>query len=87
MRGAKRRGELKADADPLLCATLLFGAIEVSITALVMGLYEVKDEKATERAAQQVADAFLRGVLPGGAAEMEWKSKQSNIKSRALRRS
>jgi TetR/AcrR family fatty acid metabolism transcriptional regulator len=84
---AKRRGELKADADPLLCATLLFGAIEVAITALVMGLYEVKDEKATERAAQQVADAFLRGVLPVGAAEMEWKSKQSNIKSRALRRS
>ena len=84
---ARRRGELRAEADPLLCAALLFGAIEMGLTALVLGLYEAKDERATERVAHQVADSFLKGVLPNGTAEIEWKTKPSSTRSKALRRS
>jgi TetR/AcrR family fatty acid metabolism transcriptional regulator len=84
---ARRRGELRPDADPLLCAALLFGAIEMGLTALVLGLMEAADSAATERAAGQVAESFLRGVLPAGGTEMEWKTPPSNTKSKALRRS
>jgi TetR/AcrR family fatty acid metabolism transcriptional regulator len=83
---ARRRGELRQDTDTLVCAALLFGAIEMGLTAFVLGLVDPKDATATERAATQVADAFLRGVLAAPAAEMEWKSKSCSTKSKALRR-
>ena len=84
---AARAGELRPGVDPLLCAALLFGAIELGLTALVLGLMEAKDASATERAAHQVAESFLHGVLPAGATEIEWKSAPSNMRSKALRRS
>ncbi len=78
---ARDRGELKADADPLLCAALLFGAIEMALTSFVLGWSEARGEKGLERAKLQVADSFLRGVLPSEAG-LAWQKKRSSTESR-----
>ncbi len=82
---AEKQGELKPGTDPLLCATMLFGAIEMGLTALVAGLYGANDEQALDRAKSQIAEAFLFGVLPA-AEELEWKREKSGTKLKAARR-
>lgn len=59
---AHARGELRAGLDPLLSATLLFGAIEASLTGLVVGLIDHRDPEVLERAKGHISDTFLRGV-------------------------
>jgi TetR/AcrR family fatty acid metabolism transcriptional regulator len=84
---AKRRGELKAEADPRLCAALLFGSVEMALTLLVLGQLDAREEADAERLARQVAESFLTGVQPASGAEIAWKTKPSSTKSKALRRS
>ncbi|MBS1148976.1 MAG: TetR family transcriptional regulator [Myxococcaceae bacterium] len=99
---AKEKGHLKADMDPLLAATMLFGAIEMGLTAFVLGLLDRKDDSVLDRARDQVAETFLRGVVPAGTAQdptsragqanpavrskQTWTSSKSPTKSRAQRR-
>jgi len=75
---AQAAGELRADVDPLLAAALLFGAIEMGLTAFVAGLLDARDAAALERAQLQIAESFLRGVHTGAGA--------SAAKPRASRR-
>lgn len=89
---AKAAGELRPGMDPTLCALLLFGALEMGLTAFVVGLSDTRDVQALERAKQQIAASFLGGVSVTGAAgaplpEGEWKSEKSATRSRAARRS
>ena len=65
---AQADGELRQDVDPLLAATLLFGAIEMGLTAFVAGLLDARDAAALERAQLQIAESFLRGVHTGAGA-------------------
>jgi TetR/AcrR family transcriptional regulator, fatty acid metabolism regulator protein len=85
-QSAKAKGELREEVDPVLSAALLFGAIEMGLTAFVVGLFDRKNEEALDRAKEQVAETFLRGVLPGGS-EIEWKPERSNTKLKAAKRS
>ena len=64
----------------MLCASLLFGAIEMGLTAFVAGLMEDRGPEALDRAKVQIAESFLRGVLPGAAtsAEASWKQERSS---------
>ena len=48
--------------EPVLCATTLFGCIEMGLTSFVMGLLDKRDEAAIDRAREQVAETFLNGV-------------------------
>jgi TetR/AcrR family fatty acid metabolism transcriptional regulator len=80
-RDGQKRGELDPSLEPYLCATALFGAIEMGLTVFVMGLLDA-DSEVIDRAAQQVAETLLRGVL--GAEP--WKNEKSGTKSRALKR-
>ncbi len=66
---AKAQGQLRPDADPLLAAAHLFGAIEMGLTTFVLGLYDARDGALLERAKGELANAYLRGVLPTGAGE------------------
>ena len=86
---AQETGELRADLDPMICASLLFGAIEMGLTAFVSGLMEDRGPEALDRAKVQIAESFLRGVLPGTAApspvpspppstEVSWKQEKSS---------
>ncbi len=84
---AKEKGQLKADMDPLLAATMLFGAIEMGLTAFVLGLLDKKDDAALDRARDQVAETFLHGVMPIGAGVKEpWTNAKSPTKTRTQRR-
>ena len=82
---AQATGELRADMDPMLCASLLFGAIELGLTAFVSGLVEDRSPEALERAKVQIAESFLRGVLPGAAtsAGVSWKQERSSSGTRS----
>ncbi len=82
---AQNKGELDPEADPLLCAALLFGSIEMALTAFVLGWMDGRSEKALDKAQDQLTQAFLRGVLPG--AEFRWKKEKSRIDSRDTKRS
>ncbi len=81
---AQQRGEVRADLDPMLNAALLFGSIEMGLTAFVLGFVDRSDD-ALDRAAKQVAETFLSGVLarPGDEA---WKSEKSSTRSKVARR-
>ncbi len=84
---AKQKGEIKAEMDPLLAATMLFGAIEMGLTAFVLGLLDRKDDSVLDRACDQVSETFLRGVIPANVpVEDQWTNAKSSTKSRALRR-
>ncbi len=80
-RDGQKRGELDPKLEPLICAAMMFGAVEMGLTALIMGLVDRKPE-VIDAAAKQIADTFLGGVLGDGT----WKSEKSATKSRALKR-
>lgn len=87
---AQRKGELRPQLDPMLAAAILFGALEMGLTAFVSGLLDSRDEVALERARGQIADALLSGLgmAPPARSEREWKSWKSGTRSsRAARRS
>jgi TetR/AcrR family transcriptional regulator, fatty acid metabolism regulator protein len=65
---AQRRGEISDLLDPTLCATMLFGAVEMGLTTFVMGLLDRRDEAAIDRAKHQVAETFLFGVTGNRAS-------------------
>lgn len=67
-REAQARGEMPAHLEPVLCATTLFGCIEMGLTSFVMGLLDKRDEAAIDRARDQVAETFLNGVCGVPAA-------------------
>lgn len=81
---AQTAGELRADLDPMLCASLLFGAIELGLTAFVSGLVEDRSPEALERAKVQIAESFLHGVLPrdATASEVSWKQEKASSGTR-----
>ncbi len=61
-REAQTRGELPAHLEPVLCAAMLFGAIEMGLTTFVMGLLDRRSDEVIARARDQVAQTFLTGV-------------------------
>jgi TetR/AcrR family fatty acid metabolism transcriptional regulator len=86
---AQEKGELPAGLDPVLCAALLFGVIEMGLTSFVLGLLDRKDERVIAQASAQVAQTFLHGVLakPPATTETEpWMSAKFASKSKAARR-
>lgn len=62
-REAQERGELPAHLDASLCATMLFGAIEMALTTFVLGILDKKDPAQLDRARDQVAETFLHGIV------------------------
>lgn len=84
-KDAQERGELRKDLDPKLCAALLFGSIEMGLTSFVVGLFDARDDAAVARVQQQIADAFLGGVLVP-KEDAAWKRGTSNTKPAPARR-
>ena len=81
---ARLKGELRPDLDPSLCAAMLFGAVEMGLTSLVMGLLDGRDEAVLARAQAQLADSFLHGTL---AREAPWKQDRSGSRLKTAKRS
>lgn len=95
---AKERGEIRSDLDSTLSAALLFGSIEMGLTAFVLGLMDSRNEQLLERARNQISESFLRGVIAqekqpssspsnSGSEAGSWKSDKSSTRSRAPKRS
>lgn len=88
-REAQARGEIGPALDPALSAVMLFGAIEMGLTAFILGILDRRDDAVIDRAAHQVAETFLSGVLGAGQAlavgdAQPWTEK-SGTKSKAER--
>lgn len=71
---ARERGELREGLEPRLCAALLFGAIEMGLTSLVVGLLGPESSARGEASSEQIeaiqnqiAELFLGGVLSHSA--------------------
>jgi TetR/AcrR family transcriptional regulator, fatty acid metabolism regulator protein len=80
---AQAAGQLRAELNPMLCASLLFGSLELGLTAFVSGLMEDRGPEALERARKQIADSFLRGVLPEDVLrEGSWMQESSTPTAR-----
>jgi len=62
VREGQEGGELRRSADPLVAAAALLGALELSLTGMVVGLIPGGTEPEVERAKQQVVDFALRGL-------------------------
>lgn len=86
---AQQAGELRADLDPLLAASVLFGAIEMGLTTFVVGLLDTQDGEKLAQAEKQIAESFLRGVVPvASPEEAPWKPQEkSGPRSKAGKRS
>jgi len=88
---AQEKGEISAKLDPRLCAAMLFGAIEMGLTAFVLGVLDRKDDAALDAAAKQVAQTYLRGVMGARDDQLvevsQWLKAKSGSPSRAASRS
>lgn len=82
---AQTRGEIAAHLDPTLCATLLFGCIEMGLTTFVMGLLDKRDEAAIDRACEQVAETFLNGIVHAKPAAAALPPPAAQTRGRAAR--
>ena len=88
-REAQARGELAPHLEPRLAASMLFGGIEMGLTAFVTGILDRRDEALLERARDQVAEILLKGLTspgPPAVTEAAWTSSRSGTKSRPARR-
>ena len=89
-RDARAAKEISADSDPVLMASQLFGAVEMSLTACVLGMVDTSTPEALDKARDQVLASILRGVLgsAGGSisrGESTWAEAKSPSLSTRVR--
>jgi TetR/AcrR family fatty acid metabolism transcriptional regulator len=66
IRGGQARGELRTDLDPVVAAAGVLGALELSVSGMVVGLVPAASEAHIDAARRVVADLVLRGLRVGG---------------------
>lgn len=64
IRRGQERGELRGDIDPLTSAAGVLGALELAVTAMVIGIVPAPDEAGIDRARDQVTALVLGGLKP-----------------------
>jgi TetR/AcrR family transcriptional regulator, fatty acid metabolism regulator protein len=62
VRRGQTAGELRPDVDPVLAAAALLGALELSLTGMVVGVIRGAGEEDVERAKSGVVDVVLGGL-------------------------
>jgi TetR/AcrR family fatty acid metabolism transcriptional regulator len=60
-------GSIRPELNPILCSALLFGAVEMALTGIILGVIDAKDDAALEDVESPLVDSFLRGVLTAKA--------------------
>ena len=76
-------GTVRPELNPLLCSALLFGAVEMALTGIILGVVDGHDDAALEAVERPMVDAFLRGVLTPSALESAAKHERPGFR-RAL---
>ena len=56
VRQGQARGEVRADLDPVVAASGLLGALELAVSAMVMGLVPASSEDDIDRAKRHMID-------------------------------
>ena len=62
VRQGQARGELRPDLEPVVAAAGLLGALELSVSGMVVGLVPAGTEEDIDRAKRAVTDMVLRGL-------------------------
>ena len=83
---ARARGELRAGLEPALCAAMLFGSVEMSLTGFVMGLLDPRDPGLLAHAQEQLTSLFLDGAR-AAPEEARWKKDRSGPRLKTVKRS
>ncbi len=66
VRRGQDEGELRPDFDPMVAAASFLGALELNLTAMVVGLLKAPSEEALERTKKQVVALALQGLIARG---------------------
>jgi len=64
VRRGVAKGEVREGADPMVVAASLLGALEMTLTGMVVGLVGGRDEEDIEAVKEQIVSLVLSGVLP-----------------------
>jgi TetR/AcrR family fatty acid metabolism transcriptional regulator len=56
---------VRADLDPVVAAAGVLGALELSVSGMVVGLVPAGDERQIDVAKRVAADLILRGLRAG----------------------
>jgi TetR/AcrR family fatty acid metabolism transcriptional regulator len=83
---ARARGELRAGLEPALCAAMLFGSVEMSLTGFVMGLLDPRDPALLAHAQEQLTSLFLDGAR-ADPEDAKWKKDRSGPRLKTVKRS
>jgi TetR/AcrR family fatty acid metabolism transcriptional regulator len=67
VRQGQGTGELRQDADPVVAATAILGALELAVSGLVVGLVPAGGEEEIDRVKRQVTDLVVGGLRAGAA--------------------
>ena len=62
VRQGQVRGELRADMDPLVAAASLLGALELSVSGMVVGLVPAGTEEQVDRVKRDAIELILSGL-------------------------
>jgi TetR/AcrR family fatty acid metabolism transcriptional regulator len=62
VRQGQERRELRPDVDPVVAATGILGALELSVSGIVVGLVPARSDEEIERAKRQVTALVLEGL-------------------------
>ena len=73
---ARARGELRGGLEPALCAAMLFGSVEMSLTGFVMGLLDPREAGLLAHAQEQLTSLFLDGAR-GTPEDGRWKDRSA----------
>lgn len=68
IRRGQAGGELRVDLDPVVAAAGVLGALELSVSGMVVGLVPASTEQQIDGAKRVVADLVLRGLRSGGGS-------------------
>ena len=77
---ARSRGELREGLEPALCAAMLFGSVEMSLTSFVMGLLDPRDPGLLTQAQSQLTTLLLDGARSPESAERRRRPERARLK-------
>ncbi len=83
---ARTRGELRPGLEPALCAAMLFGSVEMSLTGFVMGLLDPREAGLLAHAQEQLTSLFLDGAR-AAPEDARWKKDRSGPWLKTVKRS
>lgn len=83
---ARARGELRPGLEPALCAAMLFGSVEMSLTGFVMGLLDPREAGLLAHAQEQLTSLFLDGAR-AAPEDPRWKKDRSGPRLKTVKRS